>query len=457
MLDWLNRFKATIVNKVNMLYFQNIGGGEVPVDFKNTWAIDIAFMQNPDVYAVLMQMASKTATVPYYVKQIESEDQYKRFQNEKKLLSPNLQGLLNYKRKELKAFSQTNYKPIPLENPNPLMNWGEFLQLSKIYLRACGNVFWYVLRNEQNKPLAIYVLPSHLMQIKLKPNAFNLSLENPVLGYELLYNQNNIPFGSDEVIHLKMPNPVWTFDASQLYGRSPLAAAYLNVNNQNEANKHLHKMFRSSGAFGFIFAKGEALTPDQAEQFKERIQEMDMNKDRMAKISALGKEIGFQRISLANDELQPWEALKWDRKTICNVLGWQDELLNNDGQASLSSNEAQTARKIVITDNIHPDLILFEEALNRYFIKDFKGYEKYKLCFDVSELPEMQEDIKMLVDWAKDAPITNNELRALLKFDLSEEEGMDDIFISRSKIRLAEAMISSNFLADIPNEQGTAL
>jgi len=68
-LDW---FKKTVVNKVNALYFQNIGGGEVTIDYKSTWAIETAFMQNPDVYAILTQMANKTSTVPYYCKKIKS-------------------------------------------------------------------------------------------------------------------------------------------------------------------------------------------------------------------------------------------------------------------------------------------------------------------------------------------------------------------------------------------------
>jgi hypothetical protein len=95
---------------------------------------------------------------------------------------------------------------------------------------------------------------------------------------------------------------------------------------------------------------------------------------------------------------------------------------------------------------------LFEEALNEKFIKDFKGYENYKIHFDVSELPEMQEDIKTLMEWAKDAPITLNEMRELLKYEPLQEEGMDDIWVSRTKIRLQEALIDVNFLANIPND-----
>ena len=446
------RIQDAVINKVNQLYFQNIGGGEVTIDYTNTWAIETAFMQNPDVYSVLMKMATKTSRVPYYCKKIKSDEAYKSYQVKKHNFLPTTMGVFNELKAQKNTFDNTTYKPLPIERPNPLMGWSEFWQLSKIYLRASGNVFWYILRNEQQKPIAIYVLPSHLMQILIKPDAFNLSLETPILGYQLLYSNTTIPFREDEVVHIKMPNPDWTFDARQLMGMSPLKSAYLNITNQIEANKHLSKMFRSSGAFGFIFAKGEAMTPDQAQQFTERIKEMDLSKERMAKISGIAKEIGFQRVSLANDELEPWTALQWDRKTICNVLDWSDELMNNDGKASLSSNETNQARKIVLTDNILPDCLMFEEAFNKYFIPYFKGYENYKFCFDVSELPEMQDDIAKLVEWLEKSPVTFNEWRELIKFEPIKADGMDDVWISKSKIRIDEAMLTDTFLADMPNE-----
>jgi hypothetical protein len=146
----------------------------------------------------------------------------------------------------------------------------------------------------------------------------------------------------------------------------------------------------------------------------------------------------------------PFENLKWDQKTICNILGWQDELLNNDGKSKLGSSETSTARKIVLTDNILPDLLMLEEALNERFIKDFKGYENFKLSFDISELPELQDNMKELNEWANNAPITLNEWRELIKFDRIEADGMDDVWITRNKIRLDEAMLTDNFLA---NEQ----
>lgn len=445
------KMTEVIVNKVNQIYFKMIGGGEVYVSYTSTWAIETAFMSNADVYSVLMKQATKTSRVPYYCKQIQDDEQYKNYKIEQKTFRGDMRSILRELKSQKKAFKNV-YKPLPLERPNPLMGWSEFWQLSKIYYRGSGNLFWYVLKNEQGTPIAIYVLPSHLMQIKIKPNAFGLGLENPVLGYEMKYLNNNIPFLENEVIHMKMVNPDWTFQADQLLGMSPLKSAYMNVENQILANKHNNKMLLSSGAFGFIFAKGEQMDEDQALLFTERIKEMDKDKGRMARISGISQEIGFQRVALGNDELNPYTALQWDRKTICNVLDWPDELMNND-TTSWGSMEAKEARKMALLDNIFPDCLLMEEAFNKFFIGLFKDYKGYKFCFDVSEMAEMQEDITKLLEWADKAPLTQNEIRELIKYEPIVGPGMDDVWINKSKIRVEEAMMTDSFLANIPSNE----
>jgi hypothetical protein len=212
-------------------------------------------------------------------------------------------------------------------------------------------------------------------------------------------------------------------------------------------------MFKSSGAFGFMFAKGERLTPDQAKSFKERIIEMDKSKDRLAKIDAVAQEVGFTRIALGNKDLMPWDSLNHDRKTICNVLGWSDELLNNDGKSRLGGDEANEARKRVLTDTILPDLQLIEKALTERF-RLIKGYENTELFFDITEMPEMQEDIEKIISWAEKAPITINEFRELIKYEKVESETADKILINRGKMILEDLEMSGfdRLLNPEPNE-----
>lgn len=446
------RDETEVVNKMNRLLFP-VGFIDVTNDYTATWAVETAYKKNPDVYSIIQQMSSKTASIPLYIKKVKDKETYKKYKEYRRYQHKNTSHLLIETKAKQKAF-EDDYLKMPLERPNPIMGWSEFLQLYKTYLRLTGNCFIYVLRNERNEPIATYILPSHKMKIIVKQNAFDLTLETPIAGYYLEHQMYQTPFTEDEVIHIKLPNPEWCNNAEQLYGLSPLRAGYVNIENQIEANAHIQRLFKSAGAIGVAYAEdGSNWGETQAKQFTDAIKEMDSSGERMARIKAVSGKVGFTRMSLGNDEMDTWTALNWDRKTICNLLGWQDELLNNDGTASLSSNEIEFARKIVIGDNIVPDLQLLEEAFNAKFIKDFKGYENAVMVWDVSELPEMQDDVKTLMEWAKEAPITLNEMRELIKYERLEQDGMDDIWINRSKVRLDEAMLTDDFFNKFEDEQ----
>ena len=86
--------------------------------------------------------------------------------------------------------------------------------------------------------------------------------------------------------------------------------------------------------------------------------------------------------------------------------------------------------------------MLLAESLNKNFIPRFKGYENAFLEFDITELPEMQDDIKQLVEWMTKAPLTLNEQRAILKYEALTDDGMDVIWLDSGKKRIDEVGIS---------------
>jgi hypothetical protein len=172
---------------------------------------------------------------------------------------------------------------------------------------------------------------------------------------------------------------------------------------------------------------------------------MNENSEDLAKIQGMSGELAFTRISLTTAELQPFEYLNYDQKQIANVLGWDDLLLNNDGGAKFDN--VESARKRVVTDNIQPDLLLLQDALNKYFLPLFKGYENTEIVYDISELPEMQQDMKTMVDWAVmllDRGVLNrNEVREVVTFVPLEDTNMDVYTVDKDLLTLDEAIESS--------------
>lgn len=435
-------------NVYNEAFFSYLGAGYTTYDIDNKTYIEKGYNSNPDVYACITQMTTKTISVPYEIKVVNDKNNFEKLKNFHRATSGNYDFLQSIKKASLerKSYDEVDL-PFPLEQPNETQTWADVFGLYKTYIKLTGNCYFYLLSPKEGKnagvPIQLYVLPSHLIQIVLKKEANMLSTENPVDHYILIEGNSLIKFAAEDIIHIKYTNPNFNLSGEHLYGMSPLRAALRNINSQNSAIDLNVKTLQNGGAFGFIHGKNSPLTVDQANSLKERLVEMDASPERLSRIAGASGELAFTRISLTTDELKPFEYLKYDQKAICNVLNWPDELLNNDGKASLGSTDTNQARKQAITDNIVPDLVLLQDSLNKYFIKKFKGYENAVIEWDIDDLPEMQEDMAKKMEWLSKAPLTPNEVRCALKYDIIEEDGMDTVWVEANKQRITDVSMTA--------------
>jgi hypothetical protein len=143
---------------------------------------------------------------------------------------------------------------------------------------------------------------------------------------------------------------------------------------------------------------------------------------------------------LTSEELKPFDYLGFDRQQIADVLEWSID----DGNRGDFGGTISEIKKTRITDNIGPDLDLFANAINTEFLPRFKGYEGTVIEFDLTELPEMQTDIKDLVAWLKEAldrgVISRNEFRLAINYVKSDDENMDIFTVQTDILSLEEAL-----------------
>jgi HK97 family phage portal protein len=358
---------------------------------------------------------------------------------------------------ESKAYKESDYN-MPLDAPNPMQTWNEFLELYKTLIKLTGNVYIYKLMPKEGvnagTPIGLYLLPSHLMEIILKKNADMMGVESPIFGYKLIEGNIGMTFNADEITHIKYPNPNFDLNGSHLYGFSPIRAALKNIESSNLALDLNIKTMKNGGAFGLIHSKGQTpLTYEQATGLKDRLKEMDADPDKLGKIAGVSAEIGFTRLSLTTDELKLFEYLSFDQKQICNALIWSDKLLNNDSGAKYDN--VKQFRKQVVIDNIIPDLELFTVAFNNDILPLFKNYKGTCLYFEYSELPEMQEDMTEMVAWVKPSIetglISRNEGRVFMKLHKLDDESMNEITVNADILTLDQA------LDDFPNVDGSPI
>lgn len=444
--DFINRlWKGE--NAFNKWAYQFMGTLGISYDNKASTYLNKGYKINPVVFSVINQMCDKTKAVPYAVKKIKDQKAYG------KLRALDLATNGNYSVKQMadRLMLQTKaYEDIeqefPLERPNPNQSWVDIMALYKLFLKTTGNFYLYKLSPEDGNnagvPIAVYVLPSHKIEIVLKKDAQTLGVENPIDYYKMTEGDQQIRFEVEDVIHIKTPNPFIDTAGSHLYGLSPMNALLKNLESSNSGLDNNIKTQINNGVFGVLSARDGEFTEDQAIQIKQKFKSMDEAKGRLSKLTAVSVPVDFTRISLTTDELQPFEYLKYDQKQICNVLGWSDLLLNSD--ANMTYNNIKEERKRVVTDNIQPDLKLFAEQFTFGFIQKFKGYENSVIEFDITELPEMQDDYKEMVDWMERAPITPNEKRTALKYETLDIEGMDSIWIDAGKKRIDDVTITES-------------
>lgn len=447
-LRWLTGYKAIerdIENAFNRAFYQYVGGQGAQYDYKDKTYLTEGYGRNPDVYSIITQQYKKLISVPFAVRKVINQKAFSSLQQLEYATKGNrsIQQDIRYKDLAHQSFDEEEMD-FPLEQPNPVQTWSDIFALYEVFMQTTGNFYLYLVRPQagRNKgvPMQVYVLPSHLIEIKVRPDAHFMIDDNPIDYYILRQGEQTIAFDTDDIIHIKLPNPFFNFNGHHLYGLSPLHVALLNIESSNEALKNNVKTMKNSGVFGILTGRDKVLTKEQGEQTRQRLRQMDSDTGRLSRIAAFSAPLDFIRLNLNTNELRPFEYLLYDRKTLCNILGWDDLLLNNH-QASTFDNLHQ-AQKMVVINHVIPRLILLQEALNKQFIPLFKGYENAHIDFDYTELPEMQKDMKMMVEWMDIAPLTPNEKRIALNYPEIEEEGMDEVWVDAGKRRIDEAGLS---------------
>lgn len=406
--------------------------------------------ENDTVYAVLQQMATKTKSVPFYIKRVRrpgAQAKYNGLRMAYKSGQPQITTFMQLKAAENEAFEHETL-PLPFNRPNPLQSWTEFFGLAKVMLRLFGNVYIYKTGPEQGPNAGqvkrLYLLPPHLITIVVKSRIDIMYEDNPISQYMLRDSGKYASFDADDVIHVKLPNPNFDLNGAHLYGQSPLRAALDNIQSSNEA-VHLNiKMLKNAGAIGLVYGKTEAIGETEAKQLKDRLNEMATSEERLSNIAGYSKELGFIRLSLTSEELKPFDYLKHDQKAICNVLGWSDKLLNSDEGAKYDN--VKHFLKSVVVNNIGPDLNLIEEALTDELLPNIRGYENTVWEWDINALPEMQEDLadqtKYLTELVDRGVISRATVLQTLGWPVPEgqEALLEQLTVNMSTMALADAL-----------------
>lgn len=439
-----------ISNLFNQALFSFYGSKYTTYDPKGITYIEKGYNLNSTVYSIINAASTKVTEVPTFLKRVDNKSQKRLLDDllrKNGVLSPSEQAKKRIL--ETKAYKEEEIAE-PLEQPNYYQTWPEFYALWETFMLTNGNAYIYMMAPTDGPnagvPVQVFLLPSQYINIVLKDNVDVIkSIESPIDHYMLIMGNVWCKFPVDNIIHTKFPNPNYDFNGRQLYGQSPLMAALGELNINNSAVEQNIKTMQNAGSYGFIHGTDakDPLTPEQAQQLKETLVEMERDQGVLNRFRGSSAPIGFTRLSLTTDELQPFEFLKYSANEICNVLNWPAGLLGINGEPKYDNADIQW--RMALSNRIKPDLCILAEALNRSFYPRFKNMKDVVKVWDVSEMTEMQEDMRKLSEWLREAldrgVITPDEYRLALKYPETGRPEMTQHIIRQGYVPLEDVFI----------------
>jgi HK97 family phage portal protein len=401
----------------------NIRGinGAVLQNYQNDSYVQEGYLSNADVYAIVSFLARKAASIPWYVYKLNDTEKGRTSLLKYKQLSKGIASQGAYERALLErknAYSENVVMGSPLakllENPNPGQSQDQFLEnlYGYRFLSGEGNIWGNDGATVGGKILEMFVLPTQFLDIYPDPKDLY-----GINGYKLMV-QNGIDIPKEQVCAWKSWNPDFNATTrSHLRGVSPLRAAYKTLRMSNNAADASAMMAANGGAKGAITPKPlgnivPSFTLEQANIIKRAVNEDINTVDNKGKVAVLQTPWDYLNFGLSSVDMELVKTLQLSMHQWCRVFGLPAVLFDVD---TSSYNNYQNAMRDLITNTIVPMACSLRDELNKWLVPRF-GEDVY-IDFDITALPEMQQDMERMVRSLRDANwLTFDEKRVAMNY-----------------------------------------
>lgn len=411
------------------------------------------FEANHVVFTIADWCAKKMTVPPPILYKTKNKAAAKRYHSIQK--AGGFENVADAIRLKNEAFAEVESHPILeiLKNPNPLMNWDEFVYGYFIFKQFVGNsVFqgvWTENGLNSGKIQQLWLLPSNYIRA-VSGQGLN------VIDYYIDERNPSEKLNPEQICVIRNFSSNYQTAGSNLAGMSVLKAAARHLKKSNEALDAETEALQNRGASKLIYSAlpadfDESLLPDSKtvdainEDLRKRVKEAG-NQGLIYNSTPLGSiEIGMSPI-----DLQILESQKFDIQTWASLFHVDSRVVLNDHQSSTKDN-MQAARLNSLSDGVVPHLISLANALNSWFIPTYKE-EGLFLDFDITVFPEIQRQLRETAKEMNDTGVfTVDEIRAIWKYANYEGENGDKILVGTNKQILDDL---SNTLPDVNNISG---
>ena len=365
----LKAFNSQQTNEsYNRFIYNFMGDNTISNNQYNEDYIEKGYAYNPTIYSLIQLISKSAVTVPYNIYRKVDDGALKEY---KALTSNSLneESVLKAKLLRKHTLEQVEHTALGklLERPNPAQSWAVFLEELIGFGKLTGNRYVYGIspENGENRDLyyQLYNLPAHLIEIKSE------GIFKPVSKYTMMYNDNKYDLTAEEVLHIADFNPDYSSNGSHLYGQSPIQAGMRVLTTSNEAVETNLKFLHNQSARGMLTPDDDQLTPTQAQQMKDAFRRNYQGTKSANDVMITGKKFSWVNFGLSTSDLQLLESYNATVKDLCNIYGIPVQLLNNT--ESTTYDNYRTARKVLFTNAVIPELNKIRDEFNRWLVPMF--------------------------------------------------------------------------------------
>jgi HK97 family phage portal protein len=406
--------------------------------------VNEGYLGNADVYSIVSFLARKSASIPWYVYQLNPGEKARTNLMRYKQLSKGVANRGAYEQALIarkNAYSENIIMGTPLarllEKPNNYQSQDQFFEnlFGYRYLSGEGNVYG----NDGNLGgtfSELNILPTQYLEIYPDPkDVYN------ILGYKLQVG-GGVDLPKEKVMMWKSWNP--DFDVTtrtHLRGLSPLRAAYKTLRMSNNAADASATMTGNGGAKGAITPRPlgnivPSFTIEQANDIKRAVNENLNGVDNKGKVAVLQTPWDYLNFGLSSVDMELVNTLRMSMHQWCRVFGLPAVLFDVD---TSSYNNYQNAMRDLITNTIIPMCCQLRDELNKFLVPRYG--EDVFIDFDITALPEMQQDMERMVRSLRDANwLTFDEKRVAMNYQ--EKEGaFEYAYINQGLIPIEQAVM----------------
>lgn len=306
-----------------------------------------------------------------------------------------------------------------LNRPNPFQSGVAFRHQARALLRLHGNLYIEKQRRigrdtttgtVSTSPRELYVIPPERMTIELDADGARSNYVYQWQGFIKKWPIDPIT-GVSDILHIRRFNPI-----DDLYGFGDLKPASRSTDTWNSVVEYNKCLLDNSGNPPGVFSikqdKDSIITPQQLETARQMIDSFYTG------VHNAGKPIVAPNIDYKAMAWSPKD-MEWNKskdsvaKDICIAFGVPYVLLNMTDSTFANAEEARLS---YFEDQILPELELFRDEMNHWFMDDFPNIE---LKFNVDVLPFMSQKLAKKANAVENMSLilTINEARELFGFE----------------------------------------